>query len=278
MKKIILFLVIILAVVIILGLFYLNANSASIISTFLSNQFKSEVVVENASLGFGEIELSGVRIVNPTSGSIADNFKAEKVDVKFDYTTLFKDTINIQAITIKNPTIYIELNNLTGSDNNWKPIFKSLSFQDVPPHPNENGVSKVKKLVVIDTLTIDNLNIQAQHSLLGPYSLNIPIKDHIVFHDLTNHQALAYKAALTVIFKSLLESLTYLKGFKEIFKDIQLSPAIPADIFTNISAQAPKEAPEQPLPSKNVTKWQELKDEVQEAPKKVKEFFNDLFR
>lgn len=278
MKKFFLFLFIIIILIAAALFIYVNVNGASMISSFLTKQLKTPVTVESASLGFNEINLYGFKMANPTTGSFPDNFKAERIELRFDSSTLFKDTLNIRSITLYKPTIYIELLNLTGTDNNWKAFFNRLSESDEPSSTEEKTPSKINKELIIDTLIIENLDIQAQHVLLGPYTLNLPIKEHIVFHELTKKKALAYQAALTVIFKSLLESIANFKGFKEIFKEIQFSPTISQDILENITAQAPKEEPAKKIISKANDTWDEIKEEVQEAPKKIKEFFNKIFK
>lgn len=278
MKKIIVFIIILIIAIVLGTLFYINANGASIIASFLSNQLKREVTVERASLGFNEINLSEVRVHNPTNSSLPDDFKVSEVEIKFDFKTIFKDTIEIHKITLTDPTIFLELYNLNGSDNNWKSIFKDLTAPVSSTQSQEKNAPKNTKFIIIDTFVINGLHIQAQHRMLGPYSLNVPIKNNIVFHNLTNHQALAYKVALSVIFTSILESISNLKGFKEVFKEIKLPSTIPTNILENIQTQAPQAQPDEEVQTSIEDSWIELKKEVQEAPKKIKQFFDKLFK
>lgn len=275
MKKFFLFLIFILLVIIFGALFYINANGANIIARFLSKQMKTEVFIDSASLGLREISLKGFRILNPEGSTLPDAFKADSISVTFQPSSLFNNIVLVEQITITNPTVTVEFYNLKGTDNNWMPIFQNLSKES---DTDKKSTPKSSKRVIIDNLLIDHLTIQAQHRMMGSYSLNLPIKNTLEFHNLSDEKALAYKQAIAVIFKTILEPITKTAGFKDLLSNIKSYANVPDDLIKKIISQIPQEeTTKKTTPPVHTPDWEDLEEEVQNTPKKIKDYFEKLF-
>lgn len=258
------------AVLVVLGalLIYINMRASDLIASFLSKQLKTEVGIDGASIGFSTIEILGLSISNPEASTLQNALSAESVTIDFKLSTLFKNTIVIPLIHIQNPTIGVEFYNLKGSENNWSSILANLSPQE--KSDKKVSESREEKKVIIDTLTLSNLKIEAMHKMLGPYAVTINAKEHLEFHHLTKEKAIRIKSSLDLIFKSILTTISKLKGFKQVLN----TP--PDEFLDNIDSQLPKDIMQlQPTQDDD---WDKLTRDIEGAPKKAKEFFNKLFK
>lgn len=280
MKKKFLLFILIIFVIIGSGLLYINYKSTDYINQYLSKAIKSEVSIESVSLGFKSLEIIGLKVKNPTDAAIENAFQASNITIEFDPSTLFNQTVQIDCIEIENPIIGIEFHNLTGSDNNWKNILTKMDeIQDKVPSDSTEKIatSSKSKEVIINELLIHDLKIEAQHQLLGPYKISIPVAKEITIHHLTSQKAITLQKALSLIFQTLLQSMTDLKGFHELLKNFSNHDDIFNQLLDEVKEQLPKQNGSK-LKKKIDSEWEELSKDVEEGAKKAKDFFNKIIK
>lgn len=273
MKKI---LIIILAVILIgfaTLMVYVNHRSVNFINQHLTQMLGRDASVDNVSLGFQSIEVSGLKIANPEYSNIKYAFTADSIEIDYDLSSLFKDVIIVYQITLENPKIGIELYNLTGTENNWRQILQNIPQSEISQGESKDTPLKKEKEVIIDKLYLNDMQIEAQSKLLGPYSILIPVKDEIIFNDLTSKKAIEIQSSLKVILKTILQVVKQLKGFKEIIQNESNEQGALNQILQSIIEKTPSEH--------EVTKDQKdpfdsLSSEIKEGAKKAKDFFQKI--
>jgi uncharacterized protein involved in outer membrane biogenesis len=277
MKKFLLILLVFVLLLFVAGLFFINYKSADYISSFLTKNLNTEVKIEGVSVGFESIEVIGLKIANPKNSTLKNAFSADSIEIDFNFSSLFKDTIIIEEIAIDNAKIGIDFYNATGTENNWKTILKNIPSSDQSQESSSDGKTKPQKQFIINKLILTDTQVEAQHKLFGPYSVLIPLKEEIVFNNLTSQNAVDLKDAFTLIFKSLLEIAKQLKGFKDIVGNDASNQGLLSSIFGNIQKQVPKEDNilEKAFDSKT---WDKLGKDLEEGAKKAKDFFQKIFK
>ena len=275
MKKFLLSFLIVILILSLAFLFFINYKSVDYINSYLSKTLNTQVTIENVSVGFESIEVIGLKISNPKNSSLKNAFSADSIEVDFNFSSLFKDTIIIDKITLDNAKIGIDFYNATGSDNNWRTILKNLPKTKPSTNPIDADKNKQEKQFIINKLLLLDTQVEAQHKLFGPYSVLIPLKEEIVFNNLTSQKAVDLKEALTLLFGSLLELVKQLKGFKDIIGNDPNDQSVLGSLLNNIKGQVPKE---ENLIDKAFDKktWDNLGKDIQEGAKKAKDFFQKI--
>lgn len=277
MKKFLLLLFVIVLIGFAGALFFINYKSVDFINDYLTKTLNTPVKIEGVSVGFESIEVIGLKIANPKNSTLKNAFSADSIEIDFNFASLFKDTVIIEKVTMDNAKIGIDFYNATGSENNWKTLLKNIPNEKEAASNKTEEKIKTKKNFIINKLLLSDTQVEAQHKLFGPYSVLIPLKEEIVFNNLTSQNAVDLKEAFTIIFTSLLEIAKQLKGFKDILANDSQNQDIMNSILNNIKQQVPNENTilDKAFDSKT---WDKLGKDIEDGAKKAKDFFQKIIR
>lgn len=246
-----------LSIIVILGavLLYVNLYGAEYASSYLSNLLKQPVSIGKVEISWHQVSMKSVDIKNSDSSPIPSSFKADLVRLKIEPLNLLKDDIYIEEIEIDRPVIGLTMENLTGSENNWEKILNILF--------SPNAAAASKKKVIIDTLLVLDLSIQANHQLLGPYTVILPIIPQIKVENLTANTPLAIAEAINVLFRAILAPISEKGGFSHILNNVEELPPSVKSIFSHQETIIDEE-------NKN---WDKLKDGLNHALNEIENIF-----
>jgi hypothetical protein len=245
-------------------LIYINVYGAEYTSKYLSKVLKVPVTIEKTELSWRHISIKRLDIKNPDDSPIPSAFKADLIRIAVAPFDFFKNIIHIQEISIDNAVVGIDMQNLLGSENNWEKILNRLFSYDA----SEEAEGKSKKKVIIDTLIIRHLSIQAKHQFLGPYTIMLPNIPLIETHNLTANTPITIAEALNVLFRAILTPISEKEGFGTLLNNSDELPPSLKDIYSQQEAANPK------AKDKGLDK---LQKEVEEAIDELGNFFQNLF-
>lgn len=201
MRKFLLLLLIVILVVVGAGLYYIKIHGEKILEEHLSEALGVPVTIERLHIGWNHIKLSDCRISNPEAGHIDYAFIAPEIRIDLNFLSLFTHEIEVSNIFFKNPTIGIELYNLSGTDNNWNRLIGHI------PHQEEKTANE--KTIYIEHLLIEPLNIQLYNK---PTSNKPVFLDPIPKIDLHNigsrNDALPLNDALNIIAQAIITAVS----------------------------------------------------------------------
>jgi hypothetical protein len=147
------------------------------------------------------------------------------------------------------------MDNLTGSENNWEKILNILFS------PNATAASKKK--VIIDTLLVLDLSIQANHQLLGPYTVILPAIPLIKVENLTANTPLAIAEAINVLFRAILTPISEKSGFSHILNNVEELPPSVKSIFSH----------QETIIDEENKGWDKLKDTLNNTLEEIENIF-----
>lgn len=136
----------------------------SLLERALTAQLNSEVKVDDVHIGWGTLRIDHLRVKNTTSAfPYALECKEIKIKVKTSFLT--DQVIHFQKIKCSDCTLYLEMLNFSGSENNWTSLLAGP----------EKKSSFLSRTFVIDHLAIVNLQIEAIRPPLKSSLLTVPI-------------------------------------------------------------------------------------------------------
>jgi hypothetical protein len=188
MKKIIGFLLL----VIFVGLFSVWLFRAPILSFYLSNKLKVPVSVGSISVSRTSMKIKNFKIKNPTGFKEKIAFSAKEINVFYKWADLSKDPVVIDKININDNQLNIFCTNPVCTSNNWTEIVKRSQKKE----------EKKEKEVIVNVLTLDNLNITINDMGLIPGAKkekNIP---HLEFTKVSSKKGFPTNELIAAIFES----------------------------------------------------------------------------
>jgi hypothetical protein len=188
MKKIIGFLLL----VVFVGLFSIWLFRAPILSFYLSNKLKVPVSVGSISVSKTSMKIKNFKIKNPTGfkGKIA--FSAREINVFYDWPKLSKDPVVIDKININDNQLNIFCTNPVCSSNNWTEIIKRSQKKE----------EKKEKEVIINVLTLDNLNVTINDMGLIPGAKKEKKIAHLEFTKVSSKKGFPTNELIAAVFES----------------------------------------------------------------------------
>jgi hypothetical protein len=262
MLKFLTTLLVIAVLLVIAALIYINIYGSQYASEYLSKVLKVPVTIEKTELSWRHLSIKHLDIKNLDNSPIPSAFKADLIRIKFEPLDFFKNMIHIKEISIDNALVGIDMQNFLGSENNWEQILNRLFSYDA----SEEAAGKSKKKVIIDTLTIRDLSIQAKHQLLGPYTIVLPNIPLLEIHNLTANTPITIAEALNVLFRAILTPISEKDGFSKLLNNAEELPPSLKEIYSHHEAKQEK--------NKGLDKLQKQAEEVIDE---IGNFFQNLF-
>lgn len=263
MLKFLTTLLVIAVLLVIAALIYVNVYGAEYASEYLSKVLKVPVRIEKMQLSWRHLTLKHVEIKNLDDSPVSSAFKAESIRIEIEPFDFLKNIVHIQEISIDHALVGIDMQNFLGSDNNWEKILNRLFSYDA----SEEAAGASPKKVIIDTLIIRNLSVQAKHQLLGPYTIVLPTIPLIETHNLTANTPITLAEALNVLFRAILTPISEKEGFGKLLNDAEELPPSLKKIYSQHETDSQK--------NKGLDKLQKQAEDIIEE---VGNFFQKLFK
>jgi hypothetical protein len=238
-------LTLILVLLITFGGAYIWIARVPIIERFLSDHINAQVTIEKVQLGLQTLTLEGLRIANPTK-SLSYALQCEAITVEMNPLHLFKQTMQIDRIEIRNLIIGIELYNISGTDNNWS------RFLSIMP-------SDGNRKIFVKKLAVSNTRFEAIRSNGKP--LSIPTLPSFELENLGENGSITPSQLGCILFRLILQKVS-VQGL------LQNIPDIPKHILEGLNY--PKDQVKG-LSQKGV---ETINRKIQEASGFIKELFN----
>lgn len=145
MKKVILFIIVLLAILI--GLLWIS--KASITAHLISKEFGVPVSIETMSYSNGKLDALNIVVSNPKGSKTPTALKVSSIDVTSTWKDIIGKRLIVEEINMNDIIIGFELYNTAGSDNNWSKILSTNGDKDKPS----------QRKYLIKTLRLNNLNV-----------------------------------------------------------------------------------------------------------------------
>ena len=226
---------VILLIAIALGTAYMWHQRTSSASAALSDLLGVEVTIDDISLGFNRLSVSGLKIGSRPESQLDHAFKAKEIHVEgLGFWELFQSRIEVDDVNIKNPNIGVELYNSAGSDNNWSRITEGI---------DEKAYDDITR-IQINHLLMEDIEITAVGGPLGQKVKNIKVKDPLELHDIGGDKPLPYNELAKVVIKAIIKHISVVETLGGITKNILKTPGEILDKITPGSKSLPKDLPE----------------------------------
>ncbi len=271
-----LFVTLLLAIVIIgMGAaYYIDSQSHIFLAQFLSKRLNTKVSIDRASLGWRNLTLEGIAIKNNTAIQFADLLKIERLDIEFEPTSVVKDVVVLPTLAVEKPVLNIEFYSLKGDDNNWAQFFNNLPENETAGTASTaTSVSEKssEKELLINTLIIKGLTVNAAHKLIKDYALKLPPMPTIVLNNFNNAKPLTAYKELQLILRAIVASVAQSQGLDKLVESLRPVPSDLQSTWKSIQSQLPKANAEEANTWQQW--WQNVQDGASKGWENIKGFF-----
>lgn len=144
--------------------YHIDSIVKSALETYGSRILGVNVLVDDVAVSLSDqrISIKGLKIANPKEFKDEYFFKAAQIDLRLNLLSIFRDTINIDNLSIHEPNIVYE-----GVDgNNLKALIKNLKNNEEPKQNNtlNAGVLTTKELSAKKTKNLLIHEVIVQHA------------------------------------------------------------------------------------------------------------------
>ncbi len=209
--------------VVVIGAGYFWINKESVFAHFISKKLHADVMIKQVKIGWDELEIRGLRIKNPKKSTLLYAFEGGSIKIQTPLINLWRDLVQIDLITIEDPTLSVEFYNSSGSDNNWSKLLRAFPA-------TEHG-----KTFIIDKLLITNLQIKAMRA--NQKEILLPPLPRLEFDNLGGKHPLTLAQLGRVIFQSILSNLTAAPYLGKILDNV---PSLPKGYLEGIESSLPE--------------------------------------
>lgn len=173
---------------------YLWVARVPTMERYLSKKLNGRVKIDEVHIRWEGLTLENLRLKNPSKSTLPYAFEAQSIDLEIPLVDLWKRKIHLHRVRIKDPILYIEMYNSSGSDNNWGRILNGFPSSD-------------DKLLSIDHLSLTNLQFKAMRST--GKSFTIPAVPFLEFENLGYKKSVALNQIAKLMFESILVKMTH---------------------------------------------------------------------
>ena len=248
----------------------IDRKSTAYLSHLLSTGLNTKVTLASTSLGPRQLVIEGLRVADPTAKD-KPALEIDRISIDYQFLTLFNQTVMINDITIDQPTVYVRLYNVDGSDNNWATLIKGMNSGPAGSY-NETESQQM----IVDELVIYDLKGVLESSLLGGHPAPLPIRKKIVIDNINSNNAKRTKEQLQIIIEAIMEVMSQHAGLGNILNNIGSIAKMPSDLVSSIIKQVNAQKHEENF-SKPETFLENLQNDITDGADNMKRFFNDLF-
>jgi hypothetical protein len=201
---------------------------APLAARILTKVLHTPVQVDDLTFSLNHIQVTGLRIKNPSGSQVQNAFTVESVYVDMHVMDLFNDVIHINKILVDKPMVGLELYNIQGSDNNWERMINRIN-DGTGESSNEKHTHKKKKnafdkkKVIISLFQINDLTINA-YSVPTHAKLNISPIPHMSFKDIGAPSGIPASHAANIICRAIIAHIAKDAAMPEIIKNLQKLP------------------------------------------------------
>lgn len=180
---------VVLIVIGVLAFFWLI--KAPIMSAYLSKKLGVPTTFRTISMWPSQTTIRYFKIRNPYGYSPKNAFEVKKISVHYRWGALTSDPRVIDEIVLDDVTLNIDIQNLTGSNNNWSAIGASI--------PRNRGSSRE---VIIKKLILRNMTVNVTGK--GAKALGVSGTQHfnqMEFNNINSKEGFPTKELVSQIFK-----------------------------------------------------------------------------
>lgn len=198
---------------------YLWTARVPIMERYFSNRLNTKVTIEKIHMGWGSLQIEGLRLANPLPSRLPYAFQEQKITIELSPLELWKRNVQIKQIKVENPTLFIELYNHSGADNNWARLLNNL------PIGNQDRKFTVKKLA------ISNLRFEIGRS--NSKNVSIPPIPYLEFNHLGEKDSLTFSQLGRVVFQIILQNIPSKAHVGAILDNVT---ALPKNVLEGVSS------------------------------------------
>ncbi|MBJ7449069.1 MAG: hypothetical protein JHC93_01765 [Parachlamydiales bacterium] len=229
MRKVLLTLFLLLVIIAAVGLFIMRSRAASYLSEYLTETMQVPVHVGDIKISFTRVSVIDLTIENPPNSAIKYAFQAPRIDIDYVFSSAFKEIRRVREIYLDNPTVGIEIYNLTGSDNNWARIITNMNNNPAPQSISPKGKPHS---VEIETLLVEPLHITYYNKSSGGSPTSLTPIDKIELHNIgTANHSISYSQALNAIAQTIIMEIIKQRGLMNLLQGVT---RIPQDLLESI--------------------------------------------
>jgi hypothetical protein len=179
----------------------------SAVEKVLSDQMKVPVTIDDISIGFTGVTVSGLEIGVQAGSKLEKSLYTKEIAITASPSdVLFGDQVVIQEILVKNPQVGVELFDASGSDNNWTRITNNMA-------PAGEADPEAKQ-ALIKHLLITDIEIRAVGGAMGTTPKTATIKEPFELHDVGGDKPLPYGKIVALITKALMKHISVAQVFE----------------------------------------------------------------
>lgn len=221
----------ILAIVAILGLFFVWKKAPDIIASNLSEKMKVDVKIGDIALATDAVKIKKIEIGNPKGSKLPVAFSTDSIEVRAPLENYIKDAIVIDAIEINNIYMSLEFTSPTATEGNWPTIIDNLKKSSPAEKPQEPKEEKKGKSVLIKKLILTDINADLVYTLTGGEVQKLKTIPRLEFDNVSSESGISLDQIINLIMKQTLESVLKEQSLGNILEKAIESPKDVLDVF-----------------------------------------------
>ena len=217
---------IIVAIVLIIGLFFAWKSAPALISSSLSKKMKVDVKIQAIDLSTDEVSVHKIEIGNPKGSQLPTAFSAKSINVHAPLSAYIKDPIVIDEISVDKVYVSLEIATPTSPAGNWVTLMDNLKKSS--PKETTSGKSiLIKKLILSDISAelVTALNV-AGAKKLGKIK-------RLEFRDVSSESGVSADQIISVILEKTLTSILKENDLENVIEETIESPKNILDKLTS---------------------------------------------
>lgn len=221
----------ILAIVAIVGLFFVWKKAPDIIASNLSEKMKVEVKIGDIALSTDTVSVKKIEIGNPKGSKLPVAFSTDSIEVRAPLVHYIDDAIVIDAIEINNIYMSLEFTSPTATEGNWPTIIDNLKKSSPPEEPKAQKEEKNGKSVLIKKLILTDINVDLIYTLTGGEVQKLKTIPRLEFDNVSSESGISLDQIITLILQQTLESVLKEQSLGNILEKAIESPKDILDTF-----------------------------------------------
>lgn len=219
----------ILAIVAIIGLFFVWKKAPDIIASSLSEKMKVAVKIGDIALSTDTVSVKKIEIANPKGSKLPVAFSTDSITVEAPLKNYIDDAIVINAIEINNVYMSLEFSSPTATEGNWPTIIDNLKKSS--PKADPKAEQKKGKSVLIKKLILTDINADLVYTLTGGAIQKLKTIPRLEFDNVSSESGISLDQIMGLILQQTLESVLKEQSLENFLEKAIESPKSVLDTF-----------------------------------------------
>ncbi|MCE5293361.1 MAG: hypothetical protein LLF94_01945 [Chlamydiales bacterium] len=221
----------ILAIIAIIGLYFVWQKAPDIIASQLSSEMKVDVKINKIDVSQNDIIVSKVSIGNPEGSKLPTAFSCDTIKVETPVTNYTSDPIVIDLIALDNIYLSLESSSPTSMAANWTTIMDNMK-KSSPPAPKDESKPEAKGTsVLIKKLVLTNINAEIVYPLQMGKSTKLDPIDRIELTNISSESGVPLDQVIAIVLQQTLQTVLKKNAFENVLNPTSVLPKGVSDMI-----------------------------------------------